>query len=235
MKLKKQLKTYAIKILIINIGLLINGFGLAFLYSVELGSSPMGTFADGLHNLMHVPQGTANIFANAFFLLVLIIVARRYIGVGTVICTFLLGVYVNLASGVISPLTLLTIPFVYKIFVSALGVLLMGVGLGIYVAVDFGLGPLEALVDIIYRLAKIKYKTAKIIFDALLGVLGIIFGGKIGVGTVISILLTGVVMGHVIPKTKIILGKILPPAPEQTDLSESGINASEAPAKQQVK
>ncbi len=227
MKLKKQLITYAIKILVINIGLLINGFGLAFLYSVELGSSPMGTFADGLHNLIHIPQGTANIIANAFFLLVLIIVARKYIGVGTVICTFLLGVYVNLASGVIAPLNLIAISFVFKVLVSVLGVLLMGVGLGIYVAVDFGLGPLEALVDIIYRLAKIKYKTAKIIFDALLGVLGIIFGGKIGIGTIISILFTGVVMGYIIPKTKLFLDKILSPTVEENVISMSEGNGNE--------
>jgi uncharacterized membrane protein YczE len=227
LKLKTQLKTYAIKILVINIGLLINGFGLAFLYSVELGSSPMGTFADGLHNLMHIPQGTANIFANAFFLLVLIIVARKYIGVGTVLCTFLLGIYVNLASGVVSPLNLLALPLVYKVLVSALGVLLMGVGLGIYVAVDFGLGPLEAIVDIIYRFAKIKYKTAKIIFDALLGILGIIFGGKIGVGTVISILFTGVVMGYIIPKTKLLLDKTLSSAAVEDVISASGGNGNE--------
>ncbi len=227
MKLKKQLKTYAIKILVINIGLLINGFGLAFLYSVELGSSPMGTFADGLHNLMHVPQGTASIFANAFFLLVLIIVARKYIGIGTVLCTFLLGLYVNLASGVIDPLNLLALPFIYKILISVLGVLLMGVGLGTYVAVDFGLGPLEAIVDMIYRFAKIKYRVAKFIFDALLGILGIIFGGKIGVGTVISILFTGVVMGCIIPKTKLLLDKILPSSAEENIVSASENNTNE--------
>lgn len=209
MKQKNQLKTLVIRILLISFGLLINGIGLSFLYGVELGSSPMGTFADGLHNLLHISQGNANILANATFLLVLLILAKEYISVGTVLCTFTLGLYVNLASTVIDPLNLVHLPLVSKIGISAAGTLLMGVGLGIYVAVDFGLGPLEAIVDIIYQHSKLKYKTAKIIFDALLGVLGIVFGGKIGIGTVISILCTGLVMDPVINKFKPLLAKLL--------------------------
>jgi uncharacterized membrane protein YczE len=209
LKPKEQIKRLIIRILVISFGLFINGIGLAFLYSVELGSSPMGTFGDGLHNMMHISQGNANILANAGFLLVLLILARKYISAGTVLCTFMLGLYVNLASAVIDPLNLVTLSFLNKIGISALGTLLMGVGLGIYVAVDFGLGPLEAIVAIIYQRSKLRYKTAKIIFDALLGVLGIVFGGKIGIGTVISILCTGIVMDPVINKTKSFLAKIL--------------------------
>lgn len=209
LKSKGQIKRLIIRILVISFGLFINGIGLAFLYTVELGSSPMGTFADGLHNLIHISQGDANILANAAFLLVLLILARKYISVGTVLCTFMLGLYVNLALAVINPLNLVALPFPNKIMVSAVGTLLMGVGLGIYVAVDFGLGPLEAIVAIIYQHGKLKYKTAKIIFDALLGILGIVLGGKIGIGTVISILGTGIVMDPVIAKTKPLLAKIL--------------------------
>lgn len=202
MKSKKPIKHFIICILTISFGLFINGIGLAFLYSVELGSSPMGTFADGLHNLLHMSQGNANILANAAFLIVLLIFARKYISVGTVLCTFTLGLYVNLASSVISPLNLTALPLPGKIAVSAIGTLLMGLGLGIYVAAEFGLGPLEAIVDIIYQHTRLKYKTAKIIFDALLGILGILFGGKIGIGTIISIFCTGIVMDAVIGRAK---------------------------------
>ena len=205
---KTQIRSLIIQIATINIGLFINGFGLAFLYSVELGSSPMGTFADGLHNLIQISQGSANILANAVFLFVLLLFARRYIGIGTVLCTFMLGLYVSLASSVIGQWDLLGLSLKYKIFVSAIGALFMGVGLGIYVAADFGLGPLEAIVAIICSSGKIKYKFAKTIFDASLGLLGILFGGKIGIGTVISILCTGLIMGFVIEKTKLVLSRI---------------------------
>lgn len=209
MRAMAQINRLIIRILAISFGLFVNGIGLAFLYSVELGSSPMGTFADGLHHLIHISQGNANILANAAFLLVLLILARKYISVGTVLCTFTLGLYVNLASAVIDPLNLAALPFLNKIMVSAVGTLLMGIGLGIYVAVDFGLGPLESIVAIIYQHSKLKYKTAKIVFDAILGIVGIVFGGKIGIGTVISILCTGIVMDPVINKTKPFLTKTL--------------------------
>lgn len=189
-------------ILTISFGLFINGAGLACLYGTALGSSPMGTFSDGLHNLLHISQGYANILANAGFLAVLLIGARKYISMGTILCTFTLGLYVNLASAMIRPLNLAALPLPGKIGVSAIGTLLMGAGLGIYVSVNWGLGPLEALVDIIYRHTNFKYIAAKISFDALLGVLGVLFGGKVGIGTVISILCTGIVMDAVIRRIR---------------------------------
>jgi uncharacterized membrane protein YczE len=43
----------------------------------------------------------------------------------------------------------------------------------------------------------------------LTGIFGIMFGGKIGIGTVISILCTGIVMDPVTDKAKTFLAKIL--------------------------
>lgn len=202
MKPKKTIRQFILRILIISTGLFVNGAGLALLYSAGLGSSPMGTFSDGLHNLLHISQGYANILANAVFLAMLLIWARKYISMGTILCTFTLGLYVNLASAMIRPLNLEALPLPGKIVVSAIGTLLMGAGLGLYVSVNWGLGPLEALVDIIYGHTNFKYMAAKISFDALLGVLGILFGGKVGIGTVISILCTGVVMDSVIRRIR---------------------------------
>lgn len=202
MKSKKTLKQHALSVLIISFGLFINGAGLACLYSVSLGSSPMGTFSDGLHNLLHISQGYANILANAAFLIVLLIGARAYISMGTLLCTFTLGLYVNLAMEMLHPLNLGALPFPGKLGVSIMGTLLMGAGLGIYVSVNWGLGPLEAMVDIIYRHTHFRYMLAKTGFDALLGALGILFGAGVGVGTVISILCTGLVMDAVIRRIK---------------------------------
>jgi uncharacterized membrane protein YczE len=208
MKKEHKIQSLLINIFIINFGLLINGLGLALLYSVEMGTSPMGTFSDGLHTILSITQGQASILANAIFLFLILIFKRKYINIGTLFCTFMIGIYLDFSTQIISPFDLLNLQIPFKLGVSFIGTLLMGIGLGIYVAVNMGFGPLEAIVDIIYHKFNIQYKTAKIIFDACLGILGIIFGGAIGGGTVISIFFTGVFMQRSIKLTKIFLNKI---------------------------
>lgn len=204
----KKISSLILKVCLICIGLCINGFGLALLYSVELGTSPMATFSDGLHNILGISQGNANIVANAVFLVVLLFIGRRYISVGTILCTFTIGLYVDLAQWIIGPLNLISLPLPGKVAVAFLGMAIMGAGLGMYVAVDFGLGPLEALVGVINDRTNLSYRTSKTVFDAALGVLGVVFGGKIGIGTVISIGCTGFVMDFSRTLTKHALTRI---------------------------
>lgn len=210
MKSKLQFKPFIIKIFIISFGLFLNGIGLSLMYGTELGSSPMGTFSDGLHNLLPISQGNANILANAIFLIVLVFFAREFIGIGTIVCTFTLGLYVNLASFVITPLALQNLSMGYRILISSTGTLLMGIGLGIYVSIDYGLGPLEAIVAIICQRFNLKYRIAKISFDSLLMVAGLLLGGKVGAGTIISTFCTGIIMAPVIEKSRNLFERIVP-------------------------
>lgn len=181
-------------IIIISFGLMISSFGTALFYAAELGSSPMATFCDGIHNVFNISYGTANTVANMVLLVVLFFLARNYINIGTVLCVFTIGLWVNLFTPMLSGLLICEWPIVTRVLCTVAGTILMGCGLGLYVAVDRGFGALEGLVKLLCAKKKFSYTKAKVIQDIILVVGGILLSATWGIGTVIAMLLTGPVL-----------------------------------------
>ena len=193
MKSKKILQIIRCAILI-EIGLAISSMGTALFYSADLGSSAMATFCDGLHLLINTSYGTANTLANVVLLVVLFALDKKYIGIGTILCVFTIGPWVNLFMSVLEPLNLNTLNIVIRVLLTVCGASLMGVGLGIYMSVNKGFGALEGIVKFICKKYKVEVKTAKVVQDLVLVVCGIILGAQWGIGTIVGIFLCGPVL-----------------------------------------
>ncbi len=193
----RQLKIFLFDVLIIETGLMISGFGTALFYAAGLGSGAMATFSDGLHRLTGLSYGQANLAANVMFLLIMLILDRKMVNVGTVLCVFTIGAWVDLFHRVLSfpPLSggvaAVFGTLMGRILLSSLGTLFMGAGLGLYVAVRRGNGALEGLVRIFSEKSGRTIRFSKILQDALLVAGGICMGASFGVGTIIGIALTG--------------------------------------------
>lgn len=181
-------------IIIIEIGLMISSFGTALFYAGDLGSGAMATFCDGLHRVLNISYGNANIGANAVLLAVLFLLDRKYINVGTILCVFTIGPWVNLFTPILQNLNIGAMGMPARLASAAMGTILMGVGLGLYMAVDRGLGALEGFVRYLREKAGITVRTAKIIQDAVLVLGGILLGASWGAGTLLGIVCTGPVL-----------------------------------------
>lgn len=178
-------------ITIIILGLVISSFGIAVFYAAEMGSSPMATFCDGVHTIFGISYGLANMLVNALLLVVLFFLDRKYINIGTVLCVFAIGPFINLFTAMLAGLDLAHAQYVLRVLCTVAGTALMGLGLGLYVAVDRGLGALEGFVKILCVKNGFSYAKAKILQDVVLVAGGIALDAKWGVGTVLAIMLTG--------------------------------------------
>lgn len=181
-------------IIIISIGLMISSFGTALFYQAGMGSGAMATFSDGLHRLVHISYGTANMAANVVFLILLFVCDRRMVGVGTVLCVFLIGVFVDMGNAVFSRLPIEAAPVFIRFLCVLAGCAMMGVGLGLYVAVERGFGALEGLVKYLCARTGAGFDKVKIGQDVLLTGLGILLGAEWGVGTLVSAATIGPIM-----------------------------------------
>lgn len=179
---------------VIEIGLMISSLGTSLFYSADLGSSAMATFCDGLHLLIHTSYGNANTIANAVLLIVLFAMDRKYIGIGTILCVFTIGPWVNLFMSLLSPFAFEQTNMVIRILLTIAGASLMGVGLGIYMAVNRGFGALEGIVKYLCKKFNLEVKTVKIFQDAILVLGGILLGAQWGIGTIVGIFLCGPVL-----------------------------------------
>lgn len=185
---------FVIDAVLIELGLLISSFGTALFYATNLGSAAMATFCDGLHLLLHISYGDANMLANAVFLVILLLVERRYINIGTILCVFTIGPWVNFFTAALGGLGLGGMAFPMRIGISFCGTALMGIGLGLYMAIGRGLGALEGIVKFIHTRMRISVRVVKIIQDAVLVGGGIFLGAAWGVGTLVSIVCTGPIL-----------------------------------------
>lgn len=180
--------------ILIETGLMISSIGTSLFYSAELGSSAMSTFCDGLHILANMNYGTANILANIVFFITLLFLDKKSIGIGTVLCVFTIGPWVNLFVALLAPFRFPEANLLLRTALAVAGACLMGAGLGLYMSVNSGFGALEGIVKYVCRKFTISIKSAKIAQDAILSISGILLGGKWGIGTLIGIFLTGPVL-----------------------------------------
>ena len=191
---KEKILRLVLDVLVIEIGLMISSLGTAFFYAADLGSSAMATCCDGLHLLLNISYGDANTLANATLLILLFLLCRSYINVGTVLCVFTIGPWVNLFTPLLQGLKLSEMNMAVRILCTLVGTAMMGVGLGLYMAVDRGFGALEGLVKYARTRFGISVRVAKIVQDAVLVGTGILLGAQWGIGTVVGILLPGPVL-----------------------------------------
>ncbi len=196
-----------IDIIIISFGLLISSFGTALFYQAGLGSGAMATFSDGLHKLMNISYGAANMTANIAFLILLFVCDRKMINVGTVLCVFLIGIFVDMGTLLLTPFSIASMPVWFRFLCMLLSCVMMGGGLGLYVAVDRGFGALEGLVKYVCKKGKISFDKVKIIQDFLLIGIGIMLHAEWGIGTVISAILIGPIMRVSIEYFQLVLYK----------------------------
>lgn len=193
---KKKEKSYEgllSRILISVIGVSLVGIGLAFNSSATLGNDPVAVFYDGVRSLCGLPRenlGLVTNFINCTFIVTMFMLGRKYINIGTFIYTLPMGSFIDLGFKIYH---VLNIPETLngRIFTALCGCSMLFLGVGIFIATNIGMDPCTGIVIIVRDKIKSQYRTAKIICDICMVVLGFAFGGKIGAVTVISALIAG--------------------------------------------
>ena len=78
-----------------------------------------------------------------------------------------------------------------KILGGFTGCLLLYVGVGLYIAMEIGLDPMNGISLLLMEKLKLDYSKTKWLFDGTLTVVGFILGGKLGVITLLTALTGG--------------------------------------------
>lgn len=190
----KQPKSDLIKKMIFAfIGDIILGFGIAFNSCAGLGNDPISVFYSGVSNMLHINLGLASNIANYTMFIIVLILGRRYINIGTFIYTLPLGSFINLGIYIYGSL-IKEQNLVIQIVSSVVGCLLLFLGIAIFISAEIGVDPWTGLALILSDRTKKKYMVFKVLIDILGFVVGFAMGGKIGITTVIAALLGGPVI-----------------------------------------
>ncbi len=161
-------------------GLVCFGVGIALMVRGELGLSPWEVLSQGISDSTGIAIGTVSILLGLPIMLAWIPLGERP-GIGTLINIVLIGIVTNMTLAMIEPLGSVTIKMAFMVS----GVLVIGVGSGLYLSSNMGAGPRDGLMIGLARKTTWPVRRVRTIIEVSVLVVGVILGGTVGIGTVV--------------------------------------------------
>ncbi|WP_086313076.1 hypothetical protein A5821_000661 [Enterococcus sp. 7F3_DIV0205] len=188
---KKQKSEWLIRSLYALIGVAILSFGAATLRIGQVGLDPYTAANIGIGESLGLSLGVYQLIINIVILGLVFVFGRKYIGLGTVINMVLTGFFIDFYTWLYSTFVTIKINLFTQGLLLILGVLIFTFGASFYMSAKIGNAPYDAIAPIIVERTKAQYRIVRIIQDIFFVILAFIFGGPVGLGTVINAFFTG--------------------------------------------
>ena len=166
------------------------GIGAGTILYAGIGGDTVTVFQDGLHALFNISYGQASRIYNVVFVVLALMFARKYSGIGTVLSALVIGYAIDISNS-LWLLTMLNTGFITGLIIFLIGLVIYAMGIALLIKCDAGMNCLDALLYRLMDVTGFKYKYLRIAVDVILTVTGCLMGGVFGVGTVIAVFLTG--------------------------------------------
>lgn len=183
------------RILAANFGLIVVALGVCFQMRADLGIAPWNALNQGISLQFSITYGMAYNIVSCMVLLA-VILFRESIGIGMVLDAFVVG----WATDAILAIGLLPAPsaFPVRLLFLLAGMAIVCVGQLVYMKASLGCGPRDALLIALgKRFPQVTIGTINLIVFAAVLVLAVLLGAPVGIGTVITVSFTGVLMDGV--------------------------------------
>ncbi|MBE6062230.1 MAG: hypothetical protein E7207_01395 [Clostridium butyricum] len=197
------------RLVLFFVGMTIIQFGVALYLKTNIGSDPMTVFTQGLASTLNktalkdtsivnmiagtntVTPGVANMIILVVLTAIILLVERKRINIGTLICVVGVGPIIDLGVKVISYFPVENTNLFVKMLLVLLGCCIIAIGFSVLSASNVGVAPNDIIPFIIQDKTKAQYRTIRITMDAVLLIGGYFLGGVVGIGTIISMAATG--------------------------------------------
>ena len=160
-------------------GLFLFGVGIAVMAQSRMGLGPWEAFHQGISRQTGLEIGTVSILVGIPVLLAWIPLGQKP-GIGTVLNILCIGVVTNAALRVLPMPEGLPVRLLWMVA----GILIIGVGSGMYLSAELGAGPRDGLMMGIYRRTGLNVGMIRTLLEVAVLVLGGLLGGTVGLGTV---------------------------------------------------
>ena len=203
--MRRSGKEWLLRIAVLMLGLTIAHLGVTLFLLSDLGSDPFNVFVQGLYRtldkLLHWPfltHGRTHVAVSLLIVLVLLVVDRSYLKIGTALCMLFGGPIIDFFSALLSPaLSGAALPL--RLLMLVAGCVILAFGMTIVIRSDAGTGPNDLVALVLSEKRGWPFSWTRVGVDALFALLGLLAGGVVGLGTVICMFLVGPVAGFFLP------------------------------------
>lgn len=214
--MKRSLKETLLRMVILMIGLTIAHLGVTLFLLADLGADPFNVLIQGIFRSLQpvvsfslFTHGNTHMAISFLIILVLLVVDRTYIKIGTVLCMFCGGPIIDLFSLLLTPLFQACPQMWFKLLMLAAGCIILAFGMTIVIKSDAGTGPNDLVAVVISDKSNKKFSIIRMIVDFSFVLVGFLLGGAFGIGTIICAFLVGPVAGFFLPKNEAWIQRIL--------------------------
>lgn len=211
--MKRSLKEILLRVVILLIGLTIAHLGVT-LFLLANGADPFNVFVQGVFRTLQrfvdfslLTHGNTHVVISCIIILILLIVDRSYIKIGTLLCMICGGPIIDGFTLVLNPLFQAFPAFWFKVIMMILGCVILAFGMTIVIKSDAGTGPNDLVALVISEKLKKKFSIIRIVVDFSFVGVGILLGADLGIGTFICAFIVGPVAGVFLPFNEKIINK----------------------------
>lgn len=172
------------------IGVLTTGFSVGIFNLSMFGMDPFQVFAHGVWNLFEIGFGTFYAIVNLIMLVVIVILDKKKIGLGTVINIVLLGYVVEFSTWLF--VTLIPEPtMIIRVASLLIAIVIICFGSALYFTGDMGVSTYDAVALIMAERKVAKFHYCRIGTDLICTVIGFALGATVGLGTLVTAFFMG--------------------------------------------
>lgn len=171
------------KFIRLMLGFILCASSTIFMLNSNLGLSPWDVFHQGISNVTGLTIGEANILSSIIVILIGILLKQR-IGLGTLLNIIMIGKFVDIINN--SNLIPIANNLWMGIIMMIIGMFVMGYGCYLYIGCELGCGPRDGVMVGLSSKLKKPIKIVRGSIEIFVLIIGIILGGKFGIGTLIS-------------------------------------------------
>ena len=186
------------KIIIIVIGSIIAAYGITLALYAGFGGATLAVLWQGISRTFHISIGMASLIVAIIMIVFSFFYDRSQIHIGTIIYQLVYSLCVDLFANAHVYSTHIWV----NALIMLLGIVLFAIGTGFYAAASLGRGSYEALTFSLAEKNNWQVKIVRMVLDVVMVVTGVMLGGKFGICTIVTILISGPVIQFAAAKTK---------------------------------
>lgn len=184
--------------MIIIVGSVIAAYGITLALYAGFGGATLAVLWQGISKTFHISIGMASLVVAVGMILFALIYDKSQIHIGTVLYQIVYSLCVDLFATCHVYSKYMWINF----FIMLAGVILFAVGTGLYASVSLGRGSYEAVTFALAEKNNWQVRGVRIILDIIMVVIGVLLGGKFGVCTIVTVIISGPIIQFVNGKSR---------------------------------
>lgn len=171
----------------------------------KLGIAPWDVLHVGLYKNFGLTIGTWGIITGFIIIIATAAVLKEWPKIGTWLNMISIGLFIDLFNWLLPDITSLGA----QILMFSAGVIVMGYGIGIYISPNIGAGPRDSLMLVFVQKTGASVKKIRTTLEVVVALVGWLFGGPVGIGTVLIALFLGQVAHYTLPQSRKFLMRII--------------------------